>query len=57
MDVGGHGIITIIKRTITSEEAAQIHIGYGMETLLTPIMAQQQTTITTQYIQSGWSTG
>ena len=36
MDVGGHGMVTIIiKRTIPSEEAEQIHFGDGTETLST----------------------
>ena len=33
MDVGGHGMVTIIKHTIPSEEAEQMHLGDGTETL------------------------
>ena len=32
MDVGGYAMVTIIKRTIPSEEAEQIHLGDGTET-------------------------
>ena len=35
MDVGGHGMVTIIKRTIPSAEAEQIHLGDGTKTLST----------------------
>ena len=37
MDVGGHGMVTIIKRTMPSEEAEQIHVGDSTETLSTRI--------------------
>ena len=37
MNVGGHGMVTIIKRIIPSEEAEQIHLGDGTETLSTQI--------------------
>ena len=37
MDEGGHGMVTMIKHTIPSEEAEQIHLRYGTETLLTRI--------------------
>ena len=32
MDNGGHGMVTMIKHTIPSEEAKQIHLGDGTET-------------------------
>ena len=38
MDEGGHGMVTMIKHTIPSEEAAQIHLGDGTETLSTRIL-------------------
>ena len=37
MDEVGHGMVTMIKHTIPSEEAAQIHLGDGTETLSTRI--------------------
>ena len=37
MDEGGHGMVTMIKHTIPSEEAEQIYLGDGTETLSTPI--------------------
>ena len=37
MDEGGHGMVTMIKNTIPSEEAEQIHLGDGTETLSTRI--------------------
>ena len=37
MDEGGHGMVTMIKHTIPSEEAEQIHLGDGTETLSTRI--------------------
>ena len=37
MDEGGHGMVTLIKHTIPSEEADQIHLGDGTETLSTRI--------------------
>ena len=37
MDVGGHGMVTIIKRTIPLEEAVQINLGNDTETLSTRI--------------------
>ena len=33
MDKGGHGMVTMIKHTIPSEEVEQIHLGDGTETL------------------------
>ena len=33
MDEGGHGMVTMIKHTIPSEEAEQLHLGDGTETL------------------------
>ena len=36
-DEGGHGMVTMIKHTIPSEEAEQIHLGDGTETLSTRI--------------------
>ena len=35
MDEGGHGMVTMIKQTIPSEEAEQLHVGDGTETLST----------------------
>ena len=35
MDEGGHGMATLIKHTILSEEEEQIHLGDGTETLST----------------------
>ena len=35
--VGGHVMVTMIKHTIASEEAEQIHLGDGTETLSTRI--------------------
>ena len=35
MDEGGHGMVTMIKYTIPSEEAEHIHLGDGTETLST----------------------
>ena len=35
MDEGGHGMVTMIKHTIPSLEAEQIHLGDGTETLST----------------------
>ena len=29
MDEGGHGLVTLIKHTIPSEEAEQVHLGDG----------------------------
>ena len=37
LDEGGHGMVTMIKRTIPLEEAEQIHLGDGNETLSTRI--------------------
>ena len=37
MDEDGHGMVTIIKHTIPSEEAEQIHLRDGTETLSTRI--------------------
>ena len=37
MEEGGHGMVTLIKHPIPSEEADQIHIGDGTETLSTRI--------------------
>ena len=37
MDEGGHGMVTMIKHTMPSEEAEQIHLGDGTETLSTRI--------------------
>ena len=37
MDEGGHGIVTVIKHIIPSEESEQIHLGDGTETLSTRI--------------------
>ena len=37
MDDGGHRMVPMIKHTIPSEEAAQIHLGDGTETLSTRI--------------------
>ena len=37
MDEGGHGMVTLVKHTIPSEEADQIHLGDGTETLSTRI--------------------
>ena len=37
MDEGRHGMVTLIKHTIPSEEAEQIHLGDGTETLSTRI--------------------
>ena len=37
MDEGGHGIVTMIKHTIPSDAAEQIHLGDGTETLSTRI--------------------
>ena len=36
MDEVGHGMVPMIKHTIPSEEAAQIHLGDGTETLYLP---------------------
>ena len=38
MDEGGHGMVTMIKHTIPSEEAEQIHFGDCTETLSTRIL-------------------
>ena len=38
MDEGGHGMITMIKHTIPLEEAVQIHLRDGTETLSTRIL-------------------
>ena len=38
MDEGGHGMVTMIKYTIPSEEAEQIHLGDGTE-IINPDMA------------------
>ena len=54
MDEGGHGMVTLIKHTIPSETAVQVHLGDGTETLSTRIWIN---TTTTQSIQSGWRTG
>ena len=37
MDEGGHGLVTLIKHTIPSEAAEQVHLGDGTETLSTRI--------------------
>ena len=37
MDEGGHGLVTLIKHTIPSEAADQVHLGEGTETLFTRI--------------------
>ena len=37
MEEGGHGMVTMVKHTIPSEEAEQIHLGDGTETLSTRI--------------------
>ena len=37
MDEGGHGMITLIKHTIPSDAAEQVHLGDGTETLSTRI--------------------
>ena len=37
IDEGGHGIVTMIKHTIPSEEAEQIHLGDGTDTISTRI--------------------
>ena len=43
MDVSEHGMVTIIKRTIPSEESEQIHLGDGTETLSTRIWLKNKT--------------
>ena len=37
MDEGGHGLVTLIKHTVPSEAADQVHLGDGTETLSTRI--------------------
>ena len=37
MDEGGHGLVTLIKHTIPSEAADQVHLGDGTETISTRI--------------------
>ena len=37
MAEGGHGLVTLIKHTIPSEAADQVHLGDGTETLFTRI--------------------
>ena len=37
MDEGGHGMVIMIKHTIPSDEAEQIHLGDGTKTLSTRI--------------------
>ena len=37
MDEGGHGLVTLIRHTIPSEAAEQVHLGHGTDTLSTRI--------------------
>ena len=55
MDEGGYGLVTLIKHTIPSEAAGQVHLEDGTETY--PDLDQQQAATITQPIQSGRGSG
>ena len=53
MDDGEHGMATMIKHTIPSEEAEQIHVGGGTVTLIKPDMAQRKPLLRNVYRVDG----
>ena len=46
MDEGGHGLVTLIRHTIPSKEADQVHLGDGTETLSTRIWINNKPLLT-----------